>query len=277
MARLRLASTDEIPPAYYSDDEAYSSQAIPITRVVDSQEHRTGSTIILLDASTSMDMIPPRPNYDGYLITGYFRYGQRKGKDISKGIVRRFVDAMSHHDNNIDGYQLVSFSTEAEYVGFINRHNFEWTWGSIEFVGTSRLMTGFQKAKDLHFQQYPESATYHPIYGWQAGPKTPMLRLLLIINGETNGIPELELELLDLPWVRITIFLMGANGCMRHHQLANELQRMSFFLSNLSFVDAQGNIPERFVTHELLKRHLGYNLSMAEFEALEKLPPPYAE
>jgi hypothetical protein len=27
------------------------------------------------------------------------------------------------------------------------------------------------------------------------------------------------------------------------------------------------------VTHELLKRHLGYNVSMAEFRELEELPP----
>jgi hypothetical protein len=31
-------------------------------------------------------------------------------------------------------------------------------------------------------------------------------------------------------------------------------------------------MPERFVTHELLKRHLGYELSMSEFEQIEELP-----
>jgi len=40
----------------------------------------------------------------------------------------------------------------------------------------------------------------------------------------------------------------------------------------VSFVDAQGNTPERFVTHELLKRHLGYEVSVAEFEEMERLP-----
>jgi hypothetical protein len=54
------------------------------------------------------------------------------------------------------------------------------------------------------------------------------------------------------------------------------LQRISEVNHHVSFVDAQGNTPERFVTHELLKRHLGYDVSMSEFEELEQ-PPPYSE
>ena len=30
--------------------------------------------------------------------------------------------------------------------------------------------------------------------------------------------------------------------------------------------------PECFVTHELLERHLGYEVSMSEFEGMEQLP-----
>jgi hypothetical protein len=51
------------------------------------------------------------------------------------------------------------------------------------------------------------------------------------------------------------------------------LQRISDVNHHVSFVDAQGNTPERFVTHELLKRHLGYDVSMEEFRELEELPP----
>jgi len=32
----------------------------------------------------------------------------------------------------------------------------------------------------------------------------------------------------------------------------------------------------RFVTHELLKRHLGYSMSLQEFTEIE-VPPPYTE
>lgn len=44
---------------------------------------------------------------------------------------------------------------------------------------------------------------------------------------------------------------------------------------HVSFIDAQGNMPERLVTHELLKRHLGYDITMSEFEEMEQ-PPPYS-
>jgi hypothetical protein len=82
------------------------------------------------------------------------------------------------------------------------------------------------------------------------------------------------LDLLGLSWAHVTIFLIGVDGCPHHHRHANELQRISDVNHHVSFVDAQGNTPERFVTHELLKRHLGYELSMSEFEELE-LPPAY--
>ena len=138
-------------------------------------------------------------------------------------------------------------------------------------------MTGWQKVKELHFKKYSESGTYHPVYGWQAGPETPILRLLLILDGEATDMDEFELELLSLPWVHVTIFLIGIDGCPQHHRHANELQRISDVNPHVSFVDAQGNTPERFVTHELLKRHLSCDLSMAEFEELEQAaPPPYS-
>jgi len=196
--------------------------------------------------------------------------------DVAKAIIHRFTDAMTNHDHNQQGYQLTTFSSQADYIGVINHWNFDTMWKNIRFGGGTRVMTGWQKVKELHFQKHSESATYHPVYGWQAGPQTPMLRLLLLLDGEATDMDEFELDLLSLSWVHVTIFLIGVDGCPHHHRHANELQRISDVNHHVSFVDAQGNTPERFVTHELLKRHLGYEVSMSEFEELEQ-PPPYIE
>lgn len=181
---------------------------------------------------------------------------------------------MIHHDHNTTGYQLVTFHDKAKYIGMLNHENFEKMWNQVSFGGMTRVMTGWQLVKNLHFQKYSETASYHPVYGWQAGPKTPKLRLLLLLDGEANDMDEFELDLLSLSWVHVTIFLIGVDGCPHHHRHANELQRISEVNPHVSFVDAQGNTPERFVTHELLKRHLGYDITMSEFEELER-PPSY--
>lgn len=181
---------------------------------------------------------------------------------------------MINHDHKSGGYQLVTFSDRAEYIGFVNNQTFNETWSDIHFGGMTRVMTGWQLVKNLHFQKHSESATYHPVYGWQAGPQTPKLRLLLLLDGEASDMDEFELDLLSLSWVHVTIFLIGVDGCPHHHRHANELQRISEVNPHVSFVDAQGNMPERFVTHELLKRHLGYDITMSEFEDMEQ-PPPY--
>jgi hypothetical protein len=183
---------------------------------------------------------------------------------------------MANHDHNSQGYQLTTFANQAHYIGSINHQNFDAMWRNVRLGGGTRVMTGWQKVKELHFQKHSESATHHPVYGWQAGPQTPMLRLLLLLDGEATDMDEFELDLLGLSWVHITIFLIGVDGCPHHHRHANELQRISEVNHHVSFVDAQGNTPERFVTHELLKRHLGYEVSMAEFEELEQ-PPPYIQ
>lgn len=139
-------------------------------------------------------------------------------------------------------------------------------------------MAGWQKIKELHFQKHSATATYHPVHGWQAGPETPTVRLLLILDGEASDMDEFELELLSVSWAYITIFLIGVDGCLHHHRHASRLQRMSEYNPRISFVDAQGNIPERMVTHELLKRHLGRDLTISQFEELEQtaveLPSP---
>ncbi len=179
---------------------------------------------------------------------------------------------MSHHDHNFSGYHLATFSSEANYVGLVNHQNLENQWAKLKFQGGTRVMTGWQKIKDLHFQRHSESATYHPVYGWQAGPKTPMLKLLILLDGEATDMDEFELDLLGLSWVHVTIFLIGIDGCLHHHRHANELTRISEVNPHVTFVDAQGNIPERFVTHELLKRHLGYEVTMSEFQEMEELP-----
>lgn len=138
-------------------------------------------------------------------------------------------------------------------------------------------MAGWQKIKELHFQKHSATATYHPVYGWQAGPETPTLRLFLILDGEAGDMDEFELELLGVSWAYVTIFLIGVDGCLHHHRHANRLQRMSDQNHRISFFCAQGNIPERLVTHELLKRHLGYELTFSEFEDLEQRQQPPAE
>jgi len=282
MARARMASAVEPPPGYYSANdtchlqhtsEGYSKQVMPPPfRPFDAPEVPTDDTMILLDVSGSMDFDPVRPNYDEYLITGYSKSTQPKNKDVAKAIIRRFTDAMANHDHNFQGYQLTTFSSQASYIGVINHRNLDAMWRNVRLGGGTRVMTGWQKVKDLHFQKHSESATYHPVYGWQAGPQTPMLRLLLLLDGEATDMDEFELDLLGLSWVHVTIFLIGVDGCPHHHRHANELQRISEVNHHVSFVDAQGNTPERFITHELLKRHLGYNVSMTEFEELEQLP-----
>ncbi|RDW66375.1 hypothetical protein BP6252_10010 [Coleophoma cylindrospora] len=287
MARARMASAVEPPPGYYSADDTchlqhtsdgYSKQVMPPPFVpFDAPEVSTDDTMILLDVSGSMDFDPVRPNYVEYLITGYTKSTQPKNKDVAKAIIRRFTDAMANHDHNFQGYELTTFSSQADYIGVVNHQNLNEMWQNVRLGGGTRVMTGWQKVKDLHFQKHSESATHHPVYGWQAGPQTPMLRLLLLLDGEATDMDEFELELLGLSWVHVTIFLIGVDGCPHHHRHANELQRISEVNHHVSFIDAQGNTPERFVTHELLKRHLGYDISMSEFVELEQQqPPPYS-
>ncbi|KAN0106717.1 hypothetical protein V8E51_009593 [Hyaloscypha variabilis] len=286
MARARMASAVEPPPVYYSPNdichvqhtsEGYSKQVMPAPfRPFDAPETPTDDTMILLDVSGSMDFDPVRPNYNEYLITGYSRSTQPKNKDIAKAVIRRFTDAMANHDHNFQGYQMTTFASQANYIGVVNHRNLDNMWRNVKLGGGTRVMTGWQKVKELHFQKHSESATHHPVYGWQAGPQTPMLRLLLLLDGEATDMDEFELDLLSLSWVHVTIFLIGVDGCPHHHRHANELQRISEVNHHVAFVDAQGNTPERFVTHELLKRHLGYDVTMAEFEELEQ-PPPYVE
>jgi len=179
---------------------------------------------------------------------------------------------MSNHDHSFRGYDLVTFSSHAKFIGTVNHKNFGPTWNKIQIGGQTRVMTGWQKVKQRHFEKHSESAIHDPVFGWQAGPDTPILRLLLLLDGEASDMDEFELDLLGLSWAHVTIFLIGVDGCPHHHRHANELQRISDVNHHVSFVDAQGNTAERFVTHELLKRHLGYDVSMSEFQQLEELP-----
>ena len=282
-ARERMARAVEPPPLYYSETDTchregtstgYSKQVMPAPfQAYDAPEQATDDTMILLDVSGSMDFEPQRPVYDQYLIKTWARSTQPKNKAVAKAVVSRFVDAMSNHDHQFSGYDLVTFANQSNYIGTVNHRNLNNMWGSIRFGGGTRVMTGWQKVKELHFQKHHESATHHPIYGWQAGPETPILRLLLLLDGEATDMDEFELDILGLSWAHVTIFLIGVDGCPHHHRHANELQRISDVNHHVTFVDAQGNFPERFVTHELLKRHLGYDMSLQEFEQVEELPP----
>lgn len=90
MARARMASAVEPPPAYFSENDichvqhtskGYSKQVMPPPfRPFDAPEVPTDDTMILLDVSGSMDFDPVRPNYDEYLITGYSHSTQPKNK-----------------------------------------------------------------------------------------------------------------------------------------------------------------------------------------------------
>ncbi|KXG53214.1 uncharacterized protein PGRI_002640 [Penicillium griseofulvum] len=279
MARSRMESATETPMEYFSRDdiciaqsisETYSNQVMSPFRPSGQPAAPLDETMILLGVSRSMNSAPFRPNYDEHLITGYSASNQPKSKDIAKAIIRGFSQAMINHDHNARGYQFITFADQGRYIGLINHQSLEQIWSKVRFWGETRLMLGWQKAKELHFQKHSGTAIHHPMYGWQAGPQTPILRLLLILDGEPADMNEFQLDLLGLSWVYVTIFLMGADRCPHHHRLANELQRISNTNPRISFLDAQGNMPERFVTHELLKRHLGYNVSFSDFETLEQ-------
>jgi hypothetical protein len=98
MARARMASAVEPPPAYFSPNdtchlqhtsEGYSKQVMPAPfRAFDAPEVPTDDTMILLDVSGSMDFDPLRPNYKDYLITGYSRSTQPKNKGESSSLGR---------------------------------------------------------------------------------------------------------------------------------------------------------------------------------------------
>lgn len=286
MAQRRMANAVEPPPLYFSPEDTcmrlhtvtnagYSKQVMPAPfRACDRPEQPSDDSMILLDVSGSMDFDPVRPIYNQYLITGYARSTQPKNKDVAKSIIRRFTDALAHHDHQTLGYDLVTFANRATYIGAIHHRNFDEMWQQVRVGGGTRVMTGWQKVKEMHFEKHHQSAVHHPVFGWQAGPETPILRLLLFLDGEATDMDEFELDLLGLSWAHVTIFLIGVDNCPHHHRHANELQRISDVNHHVSFVDAQGNCPERFVTHELLKRHLGYNISMQEFEEMEQ-PPAY--
>lgn len=286
LARERMATAVAPPPEYYDvndvchtqhTSDGYSKQVMPPPfKAYDRPETPTDDTMILLDVSGSMDFEPQSPIYDQYLVTGFRTSTQPKNRDVAKAIIRRFSEAMMNHDHAFTGYDLTTFSSHAKYVGTVNHSNLDRLWSSIQIGGGTRVMTGWQKVKERHFQKHSESAIHHPVYGWQAGPATPMLRLLLLLDGEATDMDEFELDLLGLSWAHVTIFLIGVDGCPHHHRHANELARISDVNHHVSFVDAQGNTPERFVTHELLKRHLGYEVSLQEFKELE-VPPTYED
>ncbi|RKO83097.1 hypothetical protein BDK51DRAFT_31042 [Blyttiomyces helicus] len=269
MATARMQSAVDPPPVYFSAQDrcnvlhkvGYSKQVMPRPFTpYDRPENPADDTMILLDVSGSMAFDPR-----------YAPSTQPKNKDVAKAIIRRFVDALSHHDRSNAGYDLVTFSSDATHVGSVTHQTLDTVWSNVKIGGGTRVMTGWQKVKDMHFRKHSQSATHHPVYGWLAGPQTPMLRLLLLLDGEATDMDEFELDVLALDWCHITIFLIGVDGCPHHHRHANELQRISDVNHHVSFVDAQGNMPERFVTHELLKRHLGYDVSMGEFEEMEAL------
>ncbi|KAJ6032184.1 hypothetical protein N7540_002916 [Penicillium herquei] len=285
IARTRMSSAVEIPPVYhYPDDtchvhltsQGYSKQVKNTFRSWSTPISPTDETMVLLDVSGSMESNPARPNYNKYLITGFVKTSQPKNKELAKAVIHRFMKSMETYDNHFHGHPLVTFSSRANYMGLVSQLNINDVWNNVKFGGRTRIMTGWNKIKQLHFQKHFSSSQYHSVYGWQPSVDTPNLRLLVILDGEASDMDEFELELLSLSWAYVTIFLIGIEGSLNHHCHANRLQRMSEVNPRISFVEAQGNASERFILHELLKRHLGRDLSMAEFRNLEQLPTELA-
>jgi hypothetical protein len=200
--------------------------------------------MILLDVSGSMDFDPVRPNYNEYLITGYSRSTQpkNKGSDSLSIFLRYSTDQCDRYrEGSHPSFHRCNGQPRPQLPRLPAHHLREPSklhrcrqppqprqmWRNVKLGGGTRVMTGWQKVKELHFQKHSESATHHPVYGWQAGPQTPMLRLLLLLDGEATDMDEFELDLLSLSWVHVTIFLIGVDGCPHHHRHANELQRIS--------------------------------------------------
>lgn len=94
----------------------------------------------------------------------------------------------------------------------------------------------------------------------------------MVIDGEACDMDEFELDLLATPWAYITMFAIGVEDSINHHRLANRLQQLSDRNSRITYVEGQGNIPERFIIHELLKCHLGQDIPISSYEELEQLP-----
>lgn len=159
LARERMARAVEPPPMYFSDTDTchtegtsagYSKQVLPPPfRPYDQPESANDDTMILLDVSGSMDFTPQRPVYDQYLVTGWTKSTQPKNRAVAKAVITRFVDAMSNHDHQFQGYDLVTFSGQSNYIGTVNHRNLNQMWGRVRFGGTTRVMTGWQKVKEL--------------------------------------------------------------------------------------------------------------------------------
>ena len=152
MARARMATAIEPPPTYFDPRDTchvqhkssgYSKQVMPPPfRPFDRPEVAADDTMILLDVSGSMDFQPLRPVYDQYLITSYVNGTQPKNKDVARAIIRRFTDAMANHDHQSAGYDLVTFSSHAQYIGIVNHENFDRVWSGVQIGGQTRVMTG---------------------------------------------------------------------------------------------------------------------------------------
>jgi hypothetical protein len=87
--------------------------------------------------------------------------------------------------------------------------------------GPLRSLTG-QK----HFEKHGPAcgATFHPVYGWQAGPNMVKLSLLVLLDGEAVDMDEWELEILSQTWAYVTILLSERNDS--HSILVSDTQVM---------------------------------------------------
>jgi hypothetical protein len=96
MAHSRMESAIEIPSQYFSPydicklesvKQGYSKQIPPSPfRPLGTPQTSLDNTMILVEVSDSMDSEPLRPNYEGNVITGYFKFGHRKHKGCNSTV-----------------------------------------------------------------------------------------------------------------------------------------------------------------------------------------------
>ncbi len=76
--------------------------------------------------------------------------------DVAKSVVRRFADAMANHDHQGAGYDLLTFSTQASYIGTVNHRNLDQQWRNVRFGGGTRVMTGWYVFDDQRLPEAPD-------------------------------------------------------------------------------------------------------------------------
>ena len=56
---------------------------------------------------------------------------------------------MANHDHQFTGYDLTTFSDRATFIGSVNHRNHNDMWKNVRLGGGTRVMTGWQKVKEV--------------------------------------------------------------------------------------------------------------------------------